>query len=213
MTSSRMWVLVCLLGISIFVGCGSTEVVETRRTTVYGPTITPTESTPTSTYSGSGSATYSGNVGGSGSTYAPVAPVAPVPGTQTATVVETTKSYGEPPAPTQPSWVNETRRCEGFGAIDVTRPAGQAKLMARRAASLDAKRNLLEQILGLRIDSKTVVRDMVAEQDRIDAQTSGIVKGAREVGAHFGPDTVTVTVEIPLFEVWSYVEEQHRYAE
>lgn len=190
MKSTRMWVLVCLLGISIFIGCGSTEVVETRRTTVYGPTITPTESTPSSTY-------------------APNAPVGPQP----TTVVENTTSYGEPPAPSQPSWVGETRRCEGYGAIDTTRPAGQAKLMARRAASLDAKRNLLEQILGLRIDSKTVVRDMVAEEDRIDAQTSGIIKGAREVGQHFGPDTVTVTVEVPLLEVWSYVEEQHRYTE
>lgn len=75
----------------------------------------------------------------------------------------------------------------------------QARPLALRAATLDAYRNLLEVTNGVRIDSKTTVRDFAVESDVINSQVEGLVKGAKEVKKEYLSDgTVEVTVRMPL---------------
>lgn len=76
---------------------------------------------------------------------------------------------------------------------------GQIKLMARRAAKVDALRNLLEVIYGLQIDARTKVRDFATESDVIRARLSATVQGAREIDYRVQADgTAEVTVEVTL---------------
>lgn len=76
---------------------------------------------------------------------------------------------------------------------------GQIRLMARRAAKVDALRNLLEVIYGLQINARTKVRDFVTESDVIRARLSATVQGAREIDYRVQPDgTAEVTVEVTL---------------
>jgi len=75
----------------------------------------------------------------------------------------------------------------------------QARPMAVRAATLDAYRNLLEVTKGVRVDSRTTIRDFTVESDVINSQVDGLVKGAREVHKEYLSDgTVEVTVRMPL---------------
>lgn len=85
----------------------------------------------------------------------------------------------------------------------------QARLMAERAAELDAKRKLLERIKGLRITSDTLVRDFVTEYDSITAQAQGLVVGAHIVKKYYHDDEpiVEVTVEVPVETVITIVKE------
>lgn len=85
----------------------------------------------------------------------------------------------------------------------------QARMMADRAAELDAKRKLLERIRGLRIDSRTLVKDFVTEFDSIDAQASGMIVGATIVKRyyHFDEPIVEVTVSVPVESVITVVKE------
>lgn len=111
----------------------------------------------------------------------------------------------------EPAWVNETRRAEGKSAMDTVRYPNfaQAKLMALRGAEIDARRQLLEAILGLRIDSKTIVKDMVAEYDRVDASTSGVIRNSYKIGESCGSDGICrVTVEIKLYDVWQHIRRE-----
>lgn len=87
----------------------------------------------------------------------------------------------------------------------------QGRLMAVRAAELDAKRKLLERIKGLRITSDTIVRDFIAESDAINAQAWGIVVGARAVRTYYHHDEpiVEVTVEVPIEQVITIIKELH----
>lgn len=87
----------------------------------------------------------------------------------------------------------------------------QGRLMAERAAELDAKRKLLERIKGLRITSDTLVRDFVAESDQITAQAMGTVKGASIVKKYYHHDEpiVEVTCEVPLETVITIIKELH----
>lgn len=74
------------------------------------------------------------------------------------------------------------------------------RLMAKRAAELDAKRKLLERIKGLRIDSRTQVRDFVTESDTINSVAQGRLTGARVVREFYHDDELIaeVTVEVPV---------------
>lgn len=87
----------------------------------------------------------------------------------------------------------------------------QARLMAERAAEVDALRKLLEQIKGLRLTSDTLVRDFITESDEIRTQASGIVVGAAKVGTYLHNDELIaeVTMEVPVERVITKIKELH----
>lgn len=75
----------------------------------------------------------------------------------------------------------------------------QAKLMAKKAAISDAQRNLAETIYGVRLDSRTTVRNFVTENDEIRTNVEAILRGAQVVDTRWDPDGVcTVRMEIPV---------------
>jgi hypothetical protein len=87
----------------------------------------------------------------------------------------------------------------------------QARLMAFRAAQLDAQRQLLERIKGLRLNSNTLVRDFVTEFDEISTRAEGIVVGAQEVTRYLndGELIAEVTMEVPVERVVTTIKELH----
>jgi len=87
----------------------------------------------------------------------------------------------------------------------------QGRLMAERAAELDAVRKLLERIKGLRLTSDTLVRDFITESDEISASAEGIVVGAAIVSKYLHPDEliVEVTMELPVEKVVTRIKELH----
>lgn len=57
-------------------------------------------------------------------------------------------------------------------------PQNGNKILARRAAIVDAQRNLLERINGVQIDSETFMGDFTISSDVVRSQVSGLIKGA-----------------------------------
>ena len=58
----------------------------------------------------------------------------------------------------------------------------QARPMCLRAAETVARRDILEIIQGVRIDSETMVKDYVVESDTIRANVSGLVRNSQRIG-------------------------------
>ena len=78
----------------------------------------------------------------------------------------------------------------------------QKKLMARRAARVDAMRNLTEIIDGTKIDAGTTVKDFVTQSDVINTKLSGRIQEAQEIDFKEQADgTAEVTLEIPTDSV------------
>ncbi|HHH76416.1 MAG TPA: hypothetical protein ENL03_05270 [Phycisphaerae bacterium] len=106
-------------------------------------------------------------------------------------------------------WPN-TVRVTGDAAISTAsgHSAAQAKLMALRAAELDGRRKLGEELDGLVIDSRTTVRDFVAENDEIETsmltfqQSAYVVDGSQSI---LEDGTVQVIVEIDLDQLRNMV--------
>jgi hypothetical protein len=106
-----------------------------------------------------------------------------------------------------PDWTTKTIQAEGQG-IPPEEKAGtpQGKLMAARAAELDAKRRLGEQVMGFQINSSTVVKDFVTEHDDIQTQLDAALVGAYVKNTRYDADgTATVVVEMPAMPIWEIV--------
>ena len=107
-----------------------------------------------------------------------------------------------------PPWATITLSAVGQGAVDTDDTnAARAKLMARRAAELDARRKLAERINGLAITSNTRVKDFVAESDEIRTSMMTFQAGAYVVDAPLKVEDgiVTVTVEIEMKPLWTSI--------
>ena len=98
------------------------------------------------------------------------------------------------------NWSSNIIRAVGSGAPspDASNVA-VARLGAERAAKLEAMRNLLETVKGVRIDSQTTVVNFTTQSDVINSRIEGFVKGARVVKTKYLSDGgVEVVIEVPI---------------
>lgn len=78
--------------------------------------------------------------------------------------------------------------------------AGQQRLMAMRAAKLDAFRNLAEQVYGFQISGSTTLNAFAAQNDVVRAHVEAFMRGAKVVDMTAGQDGIyeaTVELELP----------------
>ena len=99
----------------------------------------------------------------------------------------------------------------GADALD-EKYAAQNKLLAMRAARVDAMRKLAERINGLAITSETTVKDFVATSDVIQTSMMSWLSGMKEVGEpRFTPDGICeVTLEVTVRELVVELQRLHR---
>lgn len=89
----------------------------------------------------------------------------------------------------------------------------QARLLARRAAEADAMRKLTECVYGIQLNSRTYVKDFVAESDEIRGAVDAFIKGIRLGDARFYADgSCEVPAEVTtarVVEVLRQVQQKH----
>lgn len=88
----------------------------------------------------------------------------------------------------------------GFGASDLSKVPleQQARVMAKRAAQLDAQRNLAEQIKGLRLTGGTIMEDFEVTSDKVGTRVKTVLRGAFEVASNTTKDDQTILVEVKM---------------
>ena len=93
----------------------------------------------------------------------------------------------------------ETLTATGYAVISIQnhRLAAQQRLLAIRAAKLDAYRNLTEQVYGLKLDATATVADMVVQNDTFRSRVEGVIYGATLVSiTPSGDDTYETTLSL-----------------
>jgi len=93
----------------------------------------------------------------------------------------------------------ETLTATGYAVISVQnhRNAAQQRLLAIRAAKLDAYRSLTEQVYGVRLDANATVADMVLQSDAFRIRVEGVIFGATLVSiTPTGDDTYETTLSL-----------------
>ncbi len=104
------------------------------------------------------------------------------------------------PLPPQVEWTPIIIRPTGGGAPPqrAANPA-QARLMAERAAKMDAYRNLLEQAYGVNISSNSTVRNFTTQNDVIRSRVDAYIRGAKVVDTRMLDDGgVELEMELTL---------------
>ncbi len=107
------------------------------------------------------------------------------------------------PAPAPQPYVNGERRrpfqATGYAVISIQPHAlpAQQRLLAIRAAKLDAYRGLAEQVYGQFLDGATTIADAVLRSDRVRSRVEGIIHGAEVVSINpVGQDTYELTLSL-----------------
>ncbi|MGD2086955.1 MAG: LPP20 family lipoprotein [Candidatus Aminicenantes bacterium] len=100
------------------------------------------------------------------------------------------------------NWTKQAMRVKGNGfGPERIKELGRRKILAKRAAKMDAYRNLLEVIKGVHITSNTKVEDMMLASDEIKSRTEGMLKGMRVVDVAYSNDGgCEITVEVNIDE-------------
>src|SRR5690606_112662 len=90
-----------------------------------------------------------------------------------------------------------TLRVVGYGAPEVVTNSSsdaQRRLLAIRAARMDAYRAMAERVYGMSVQGSTTVRDMVVQNDRFRSYVETYMHGARVVSTDVMPDGTVETV-------------------
>jgi len=119
------------------------------------------------------------------------------------------RQYAQAAEVALPDWSVEPLEATGEGT-DPEMGTPQGRLRAARAAELDAKRKLAEQIAGLRVQSETTVQDFVTQHDDIRTLVDAVLMDAMITSTRFSEDTAQVTVALPGMRVWDVLNDEMR---
>jgi hypothetical protein len=102
---------------------------------------------------------------------------------------------------------HKTLSAKGYGTVEKSDrySRSQIKLMAMRAAKMDAYRSLAEQLNGIHLHGQTTVGDMEVNHDNYQINLNAYLRGARVIKTsaigsdiYAGDDTFETVVELDL---------------
>ena len=98
-------------------------------------------------------------------------------------------------------WSSGTITVTGSGAPPDRGTVASKRLMALRAARVDALRQLGEIVNGVKVDSETTVKDFTVDSDTIHAQMSALIRGAQQSGEprYLSDGSVEVDLVLPMY--------------
>ncbi len=96
------------------------------------------------------------------------------------------------------NWSKGIVYATGYGTAKPGLSSAQKRILSRRAAVVDAQRNLLEITKGVRINSVVTTDQAMKEHREIATRVEGIIKGATVTKDHYQNEVATVTMTMPL---------------
>lgn len=92
--------------------------------------------------------------------------------------------------------------------LDATN-SSQRKLLARRGAIVDAQRNLMEIIKGVKIDTTTTVSDHLVE-DIIRTNVKGTLKSAEIIDESWDGKLYKITMQVPMGKIYKVFKKKEK---
>lgn len=99
-------------------------------------------------------------------------------------------------------WEKGVVRATGLAAGNPkTKNKGIQRAQAKKAARMDAQRNLAEAVAGVKVDSQSTMQDLMLLNDSVKTSVSATIRGISEVGEarYYDDGTCELTLEMPIF--------------
>ena len=92
-------------------------------------------------------------------------------------------------------------------------PTGRARIMAERAAKMDALRNVLEVVRGVRVQGESTADELAFQNPTVRSKVQGRIRQFKTVETKYFDDaSVQITVEVPLSKVTGGLVEPKKQA-
>ena len=100
----------------------------------------------------------------------------------------------------------------GVAPLNTISPA-QALALAKRAAVVDAYRQLGEKMYGIRIDAKDTIRDMASRSSVVKTRLQAVIKNAEIVDETYNNGLYEITMELKLDALkWQRILSGYNYS-
>jgi hypothetical protein len=88
----------------------------------------------------------------------------------------------------------------GYGTVDSDKAVnkGQARMMAKRAAILDAQRQLSETVRGVQLTGGTTVEEYEVTSDLVATRVKNVLQGAFEINSNIERESGSYAAEVTL---------------
>lgn len=99
-------------------------------------------------------------------------------------------------------WSNNTIIAKGYGAPPKSddQNISQGRSLARRAATLDAYRQLAEQVKGVHITAETTINDQILTGDIVETKVEALIRGSKILSEEFKEDgTCVIVMALPVY--------------
>jgi hypothetical protein len=94
-------------------------------------------------------------------------------------------------------WGQNYIEATGIGVVPKDKSGAQGKALARRGAIVDLQRNLLEFVVGVRVDATTTMEDFMAN-DEVRTRVSGMIKNVQVGEGRWDGESYTVSGRVQL---------------
>ena len=97
-------------------------------------------------------------------------------------------------------WEKGVVRATGMGSYKSGAKKNLRRPQAKRAATMDAQRNLAEIVQGVQVSSESSMLDLELEYDKVKTRVDATIKGMTEISSKYYEDgTCEVILEMPIF--------------
>jgi hypothetical protein len=94
-------------------------------------------------------------------------------------------------------WTQNYIEARGMAVAPKGTSGAQAKALARRGATVDLQRNLLEFLNGVQVDARTTMNDFMAE-DRVRTEVHGLIRNIEILEGEWDGESYTVSGRVRL---------------
>ncbi len=101
------------------------------------------------------------------------------------------------------NWTEQVVRATGYGSPNPNMPPGSRRAGAIEAAKATARKNMMQVVKGINLDSKSTIENLISKDETLETQINGVVRSFRIIDTRYiQAGAIEVDVEVSLSSLY-----------